>query len=338
MARVYTEELEKAILSPYATLVVNTKGRKLPEEEDEYRTAFQRDRDRILHSKTFRRLKHKTQVFISPEGDHYRTRLTHTLEVAQIARTMARALRLNEDLIEAMALGHDVGHTPFGHAGEAVLQKFMPGFKHNYQSVRVLEFLEKKASGKNLNLTWEVIDGIKHHSGNGEASTLEGQLLKFADRIAYVNHDIDDSIRAGVLKEEDLPGEARAILGNTPSERINTMVCAVIRASLDKPYITMEEPYYSASKEFRAFMFREVYTNSLVKGENDKLHYIIENIFSYYMKNPDALPKKHLDLYTGEYESNSLDVKICDYIAGMTDDFLIRTYKDLFIPKAWTQI
>ncbi len=338
MLREQTEKREKEWLSPYASHVSATRGRERAEEEDSVRTAYQRDRDRILHSKCFRRLKHKTQVFIAPEGDHYRTRLTHTLEVSQIARTMARALRLNEDLIEAMAMGHDVGHTPFGHAGEKILQILDPGFHHAKQSVRVLRVLENRRDHAipGLNLTWEVLDGIAHHSGEQKAETLEGRLLKFADRIAYVNHDIDDSLRAGVLTMEDLPKESIAVLGETHSERISTMVNAIIEASFDKPDIAMEDSVYEASRNLRAFMFREVYTNEMVKGENTKLEHIMTDLLDYLVDHPDVMPIDHRRLYRDTAEETDVRRQAIDYIAGMTDDFLIRTYRNLFIPKAWS--
>lgn len=338
MLREQTEKWEKEWLSPYASHVSATRGRERAEEEDSVRTAYQRDRDRILHSKCFRRLKHKTQVFIAPEGDHYRTRLTHTLEVSQIARTMARALRLNEDLIEAMAMGHDVGHTPFGHAGEKILQILDPGFHHAKQSVRVLRVLENRRDHAipGLNLTWEVLDGIAHHSGEQKAETLEGRLLKFADRIAYVNHDIDDSLRAGVLTMEDLPKESIAVLGETHSERISTMVNAIIEASFDKPDIAMEDSVYEASRNLRAFMFREVYTNEMVKGENTKLEHIMTDLLDYMVDHPDVMPIDHRRLYRDTAEETDVRRQAIDYIAGMTDDFLIRTYRNLFIPKAWS--
>lgn len=338
MLREQTEKWEKEWLSPYASHVSATRGRERAEEEDSVRTAYQRDRDRILHSKCFRRLKHKTQVFIAPEGDHYRTRLTHTLEVSQIARTMARALRLNEDLIEAMAMGHDVGHTPFGHAGEKILQILDPGFHHAKQSVRVLRVLENRRDHAipGLNLTWEVLDGIAHHSGEQKAETLEGRLLKFADRIAYVNHDIDDSLRAGVLTMEDLPKESIAVLGETHSERISTMVNAIIEASFDKPDIAMEDSVYEASRNLRAFMFREVYTNEMVKGENTKLEHIMTDLLDYLIDHPDVMPIDHRRLYRDIAEETDVRRQAIDYIAGMTDDFLIRTYRNLFIPKAWS--
>lgn len=337
MLREQTEKWEKEWLSPYASHVSATRGRERAEEEDSVRTAYQRDRDRILHSKCFRRLKHKTQVFIAPEGDHYRTRLTHTLEVSQIARTMARALRLNEDLIEAMAMGHDVGHTPFGHAGEKILQILDPGFHHAKQSVRVLRVLENRRDHAipGLNLTWEVLDGIAHHSGEQQAETLEGRLLKFADRIAYVNHDIDDSLRAGVLTMEDLPKESIAVLGETHSQRISTMVNAIIEASFDKPDIVMEDVVYEASRNLRAFMFREVYTNEMVKGENTKLEHIMTDLLDYLVAHPDVMPIDHRRLYRDTAEETDVRRQAIDYIAGMTDDFLIRTYRNLFIPKAW---
>ncbi|MGE9993533.1 deoxyguanosinetriphosphate triphosphohydrolase [Peptoniphilaceae bacterium SGI.137] len=337
MIREQIEHNEEMLLSPYAVRASQTKGRSIPEVEDPYRTCFQRDRDRILHSKCFRRLKHKTQVFISPEGDHYRTRLTHTLEVGQIARTIARALRLNEDLTEAMAMGHDVGHTPFGHAGEHILQKIMPGFHHAQESVRMLSIVESRARTPHvagLNLTWEVLDGIANHSGSNQAATLEGRILKFADRIAYVNHDIDDSIRAGVLREEDLPKECVEILGKNSSERISALVHAVVRASMDQPEIRMEEPYQGALRELRGFMFDRVYTNEMIKGENRKLEHIITDLFQYLLEHPEAMPADHHIIY--EDREDSPEMKVMDYISGMTDDFLIRTYRELFIPKVWS--
>lgn len=339
--RMQIEDLQKRSLSEKAQLVTESRGRKYPEEKDEIRTDFQRDRDRILYSKAFRRLKHKTQVFISPEGDHYRTRLTHTLEVSQIGRTIARALGLNEDLVEAIALGHDVGHTPFGHAGEYVLQKIFPGFQHAHQSVRVLEFLEtrnKESAPPGLNLTWEVLDGIENHSGGGKAHTDEGRLIKFADRIAYVNHDIDDSIRAGILKEEDLPVECTRVLGHSPSDRIDTMVKAVIAEFEENGKIGMKEPFYTASRTLRKFMFQNVYTNDTVKSENAKLVKIIEDLLHYYINHPQDLPIEFRKLYVGEHANDSMVVRAADYVAGMTDTFLIHSYEEIFIPKVWTKI
>lgn len=334
------ERLQDQILAPQGMRVENSRGRVYPEKEDDFRTAYMRDRDRILHSKAFRRLKHKTQVFLAPEGDHYRTRLTHTMEVDQIGRTMARALGLNEDLVDAIALGHDVGHTPFGHAGEYVLEKLIGPFFHAEQSVRVLSFMEQGSKHHDypgLNLTWEVLDGIRNHSGHNRAATVEGRLIKFADRIAYVNHDIDDAIRAGVLTEEDLPKECTDILGHSFSARIDCMVRSVIEASDGSSEILMSEPVWTAAKKLRAFMYERVYHNDLVKKENEKLLKVIEDLFCYYLDQPQAMPESHRRLYVGELAEASLERQVADYVAGMTDDYLIHTYRELFIPKAWTK-
>ncbi len=332
--RLRIEEIEKNLLSPYAALSCNSKGRRLYEEKCNVRTDFQRDRDRIIHSKSFRRLKHKTQVFIAPEGDHYRTRLTHTLEVAQIGRTLARALRLNEDLVEAIALGHDLGHTPFGHTGERVLDNLNPkGFKHNEQSIRVVDFLEHKDNKKGLNLTYEVRDGIRNHSGNNKPQTLEGQVVKLADRIAYINHDIDDAIRAGVIKNEDLPKEAIEILGNSHGERINNMIFDIIKNSMEKNTISMTKEVGKATKTLRDFMFNNVYLSKKAKSEEAKTEYIIEQLYNYYLKNNNALPKEHLEIYK-DMDTQIEDI-ICDYIAGTTDRFIINLYYNIFIPKPW---
>jgi len=329
-----TEELEKRLLSPYAALSQNSKGRMFPEEKCSVRTDFQRDRDRIIHSKAFRRLKHKTQVFIAPEGDHYRTRLTHTLEVAQIARTLARALRLNEDLVEAIALGHDLGHTPFGHTGERVLNNLNPkGFKHNEQSVRIVDFLEQRGNKRGLNLTYEVRDGIRNHTGDVIPQTLEGQVVRYADRIAYINHDIDDAIRAGIIKNEDLPKEAIEILGKSHGERINNMILDIIYNSMEKNTITMSEEVGNATNILRDFMFENVYLNKRAKSEESKSEYIIEQLYSYYLKNIDALPKEHLEIYKN-IDATKEDI-ICDYIAGTTDRFIINLFYNIFIPKPW---
>jgi dGTPase len=323
------EEREAAYLSRYATLSARSKGRLYPEELCEIRTEFQRDRDRIIHSKAFRRLKHKTQVFIAPEGDHYRTRLTHTLEVAQIARTIARALRLNEDLTEAIALGHDLGHTPFGHAGEEALNEvYPPGFRHNEQSLRVVEKLEGK---KGLNLTWEVRDGILHHTGPGRPATLEGQVVRIADRIAYINHDIDDAIRAGIIKEEDLPKESIEVLGNHHSARINTMVVDLVENSWDQPEIKMSPQVREAMDELREFLFKNVYIGSLAKKEESKARRIIKILYQHYVENPCLLP---------DYMQEAIDregVERCavDYVAGMTDRFAIRMFENYFLPFPW---
>ncbi|GAV25507.1 deoxyguanosinetriphosphate triphosphohydrolase [Carboxydothermus islandicus] len=321
------EERELRELSPYAAKSRFTRGRLKPEEECPIRTAYQRDRDRIVHSKAFRRLKHKTQVFIAPEGDHYRTRLTHTLEVAQIARTIARALFLNEDLTEAIAFGHDLGHTPFGHAGEEQLDKLLPGgFKHNAQSLRVVDVLEK---GEGLNLTWEVREGILKHTWSEEPpSTLEGQVVRLADRIAYINHDIDDAIRAGVLKEEDLPKDCIKILGSRHRDRINTMVTDVIKSSLNKPKIIMSPEVEWAMLELRSFMFKTVYIGSEPKKEEKKAKLLIKMLYEHYLENVYQLPGEFQNIVKNEGPERA----VADYIAGMTDRYALKIYKELFIP------
>lgn len=332
--RLRIEEIEKKLLSPFAALSQNSKGRRFPEEKCSVRTDFQRDRDRIIHSKSFRRLKHKTQVFIAPEGDHYRTRLTHTLEVAQIGRTLARALRLNEDLVEAIALGHDLGHTPFGHTGERVLNYLNPkGFKHNEQSIRIVDFLEQKDDKRGLNLTYEVRDGIRNHTGRTKPQTLEGQVVRLADRIAYINHDIDDAIRAGVIKKEDLPKEAIEILGNSHGERINNMIFDIINNSMEKNTIAMSQEVGNATNTLRDFMFENVYLSKKAKSEEEKTEYIIEQLYNYYLKNNNALPKEHLEIYK-DMDTTIEDI-ICDYLAGTTDRFIINLYYNIFIPKPW---
>ncbi len=324
-------EREKATLSPYAFLTCKTKGRDYPCEPTDMRTEFQRDRDRIIHCQSFRRLMNKTQVFLAPEGDHYRTRLTHTLEVTQIARIMARALCLNEDLTEAAALGHDLGHTPFGHSGEAVMQElFSPDFAHYKQSLRVVEVLEN--DGKGLNLTWEVRDGIVNHTGTSMASTLEGVLVKFADRIAYINHDIDDACRAGILKTEDIPKELREILGETHSKRINTMVTSVVLASRDKPVISMEPHIQEATDKLRKFLFERVYTSPVAKGEEGKAKEMLAHLFRYFESHPEQLP----GIYGKNLERDGVKRCVCDYISGMTDRYAIEKYKELFIPRGWS--
>ncbi|MCR4881601.1 MAG: deoxyguanosinetriphosphate triphosphohydrolase [bacterium] len=311
-----TEEIEVKYLSAYATKSIDTKGRLLQEKECPLRTEFQRDRDKILHSKAFRRLKHKTQVFLSPVGDHYRTRLTHTLEVSQIARTIARALRLNEDLTEAIALGHDLGHTPFGHTGERVLDEIMPsGFKHNEQSIRVVTVIE------NLNLTQETLNGIENHTGNVTPFTLEGQLVKISDRIAYINHDIDDAIRAGIIKEEDLPQESREYLGKSKSERISTIVIDIIENSMDKPEISMSEECKKHMDIMRSWLFENVY---YTKKEEDKAERIIRELFNLYVKMLEQI----YDCRDGNLTKRI----VCDYIASMTDRYAIQKYKQHFLP------
>ncbi len=326
--REHIEQTEYLILSEYATKSRNTKGRAIPKPLCDMRTEFQRDRDKIIHSKSFRRLKHKTQVFISPEGDHYRTRLTHTLEVSQIGRTIARSLRLNEDLVEAISLGHDLGHTPFGHAGEAALNKLSPnGFRHNEQSVRVVDFIDK------LNLTYEVRDGILNHTGDGVASTPEGKIIKYADRIAYINHDIDDAIRAGVLKTEDLPPHLIAILGDTHSKRIGTMIKNCIDSSTNSADVKMTGEIKEAMDELRTFMFANVYIGSNAKREEEKVQSIIEGLYSYYITNPSKLP----DVDTTSMSNFDIERSVCDYIAGMSDRYAIYMFRKIYIPSSWEQ-
>lgn len=325
--RLIQEQREEQYFSSYAQLSSKSKGRERAELPCSVRTEFQRDRDRIIHSKAFRRLKHKTQVFIAPEGDHYRTRLTHTLEVAQIARTVARALRLNEDLVEAIAVGHDLGHTPFGHSGEKALDAiYHGGFKHNAQSLRVVEVLEKPGG---LNLTWEVRDGIYHHTGTRLPSTLEGQIVKIADRIAYINHDIDDALRGGIIEIADIPKEHLHILGDTHTMRINTMVRDMIENSWDQPKIAMSPQVGEAMDALRSFLFARVYINSAAKKEDEKAKYILKQLFFYAVNNP-------VEIF-GQREQWIDDVErmACDYIAGMTDRYAIAQYQKLFIPHGW---
>lgn len=326
------EVRETTYLSPYATLSKDTKGRERNEVECDVRTVFQRDRDRILHCKSFRRLKQKTQVFLLPHGDHYRTRLTHTLEVSQNARTIAKALRLNEDLVEAIALGHDLGHTPFGHAGERALNALNPyGFKHTEQSVRVVQVLEKQWRG--LNLTWEVVDGILNHKSSGNPSTLEGKIVQLSDKIAYVNHDIDDAIRGGILKEEDLPKEYTDILGNSLKMRLNTLVHDVVMNSMDKPDIVMSQEVGQALKGLRKFMFEHVYQNPLAKSEEVKAVNMITNLYKYYSEHIDSLPKEYLQMM--DEKNIGKEQIICDYIAGMTDTYAVKKFQEYFVPESW---
>ena len=331
------EKREESFLSPYATLSKNTKGRNVPVERCDLRTEFQRDRDKIIHSKSFRRLKHKSQVFLSPEGDHYRTRLTHTLEVNQIAQTIARALRLNEDLCEAAALGHDLGHTPFGHAGERVLDSICTdGFRHNEQSLRTVDILER--DGEGLNLTYEVRDSILCHTGKKTADTLEGKIIKFADRIAYINHDIDDAIRGGVIKVTDVPKELCDVLGDSHGARIDTMVKSVIEASertfkKGEPDIVMDESLNDATEKLRDFMFEHVYFNPVAKGEESKACAMIESMYYYFVKNPDKISEE----YKRYLEDYSTPRVVCDYIAGMTDRYAVAVYENIFVPKVWAK-
>ncbi|MBQ3080975.1 MAG: deoxyguanosinetriphosphate triphosphohydrolase [Clostridia bacterium] len=321
---------EEKLLCPRAFKTKDTKGRQVYDEPCPVRTEFQRDRDRITHSKAFRRLMHKMQVFIDPRDDHYRTRLTHTLEVVQIARTMARALALNEDLTEAAALGHDLGHTPFGHSGERALDAIMDGgFRHYEQSIRVVDVLERNGNG--LNLTYEVRDGILKHSGSNKAETLEGQLVKFADRIAYINHDIDDACRAGIMTVDDIPTHLSDILGTTHSNRITAMVSAVIAGGTDGD-IQMAEPFGSAMLELRQFMFDKVYTSEKAKSEDGKVALLIEYLFEYYKKNPASLPAENRRMIDRDGE----DRCICDHIAGMTDRYAISTFEEIYVPRVWS--
>lgn len=322
------EEQELRLLAPYAAHARESLGRDVPEEACPVRTCFQRDMDRIIHSKAFRRLKHKTQVFISPEGDHYRTRLTHTLEVSQIARTVVRALRLNEDLTEAICMGHDLGHTPFGHAGERELTALTDGrFTHNRQSVRVVEKIEKNGAG--LNLTREVRDGILHHSGETPAQTLEGRVVYLADRIAYINHDIDDAVRAGVIAAEDVPNA----LGTSHSERINTLVMDIIEASDGKPEICMSDAVHREMMDLREYMFRNVYRIPSALKEEKKVRRMIRQLFAYYSEHPDEMPNEFRVIAYSE----GIEPAVCDYIACMTDRYAVNVYSDLFIPNAWEQ-
>lgn len=324
--REWQEQLEQETLCDWATKAVQSRGRMRPVEPCPHRTCFQRDRDRIIHTKAFRRLSHKTQVFISPEGDHYRDRLTHTLEVTQIARTIARSLRLNEDLTEAIALGHDLGHTPFGHTGERVLNELIP-FKHNEQSLRVVDHLERNGAG--LNLTWEVRNGIVCHTGKTPAETPEGRIVHFADRIAYINHDIDDAERAGLLRESDLPQDAIKILGTCHGDRIDTMVADMIRYGQENGEIGMFEPVHSAMMELRQYLFDCVYSRA--NGDSTKVSGLIKGLFDYFGSNIDQLPED----YQVNRERDDDKRIVCDYIAGMTDRFAVAKYTELFIPASW---
>lgn len=329
--REMAEQREEAYFSPYASLSRKSRGREVEEPQCDIRPVYQRDRDRILHCKSFRRLKHKTQVFLQPQGDHYRTRLTHTLEVAQTGRTIARALRLNEDLVEAIALGHDLGHTPFGHAGESALNKVCPlGFAHYEQSIRVVEILEKK--GRGLNLTWEVRDGIRNHRTSGNPSTLEGKIVRLSDKIAYINHDIDDAERAGILTEAEIPKEYREILGSTIKERLNRLIHDIVIHSQGKEDILMSPEMEHAMKGMRSFMFSNVYCHPLAKGEEAKAKNLLQALYAYYVRHPEHLPEEYRNLVNrGEAEERV----VCDYIAGMTDQYAIQRFSELYIPKSW---
>ena len=326
------EEKEKKFLSPYAALSCESKGRDREEPQCDLRTVYQRDRDRIIHCKAFRRLKHKTQVFLAPMGDHYRTRLTHTLEVSQIARTIAKSLDLNEDLTEAIALGHDLGHTPFGHAGERTLNKLCSkGFRHYEQSIRVVEVLENNGMG--LNLTKEVRDGIINHRTSGNPSTLEGKVVRLSDKIAYINHDIDDAIRGKIICEKDIPKEYTDVLGNTTKKRLDTLVKDIVRNSYGVNDILMSGEVQKAMMDLRQYMFTSVYTNPLAKSEESKAYEMITLLFEYYLKHIDEMPDefKYLINECGEDEEQV----VCDYIAGMSDQYSVSTFQTIFIPKSW---
>lgn len=326
--REQTEEFERQSLSPYAVLSSRSKGRLRPEQPCDIRTDFCRDRDRIIHCNSFRRLKHKTQVFLSPMGDHYRTRLTHTLEVAQIARTISRALRLNEDLTEAISLGHDLGHTPFGHAGERALNEICPtGFQHALHSVRVVHMLEK--DGKGLNLTYEVKNGIACHSLDAVAATLEGRVVKLSDKVAYINHDIEDALRAGVLAAEDIPYQCTYLLGRSKSERISTIIHSVIRNSSDE--IRMDPAILGAHNQLKHFMFEQVYKNPVAKSEEGKAEEVIKTLYRHFVKCPEELPP----FYRGIAQREGSDRAVCDYIAGMTDGYAVELFEKLFVPRSW---
>lgn len=331
MIREILEQMEHERLRSVACFSDKSRGRAREEKKSDVRLEFQRDRDRIIHTKSFRRLKHKTQVYIAPLGDHYRTRLTHTLEVSQVGRTIARALFLNEDLVEAIAMGHDIGHTPFGHTGERVLNKLSTnGFKHNEQSLRVVDFLEMHNDEPGLNLTFEVRDGIINHSGTAKASTLEGTIVKFADRIAYINHDIDDAIRAGVLNESDLPKNALNILGDSKTKRIGTLIKSVVDNS-DGLNICMGDEVAEAFNIIHKFMFDTVYLDSSAKSEERKIPILIEMLYNYFKSNNEKLPEDIKCIANKE----GIDRAVCDYIAGMTDHFAVNMFKSIFIPTSW---
>ncbi len=321
---------ERNTLSEYAMLCENTKGRQIYEPECPVRTAYQRDRDRIIHCAAFRRLMHKTQVFLAPDSEHYRTRLTHTLEVSQIARTIAVGLGLNEDLTEAIALGHDLGHTPFGHAGERALNEVMPGgFKHYEQSLRVVDYIENK--GKGLNLTYEVRNGIVCHTRGEEAQTLEGRIVKLADKIAYINHDIDDAVRGGVITEGNVPVEARKILGETKSQRIDTMVTSVIENTYGE--VAFDREVQSAFDILHEFMFDRVYTNPVCKSEEGKAMAMIQRLYHFFEENPNELPNEYIEIAWRDGTQRAA----CDYIAGMSDSYALKVYSDYFIPSGWSK-
>lgn len=326
------ESNEKILLSPYASHSADSLGRDREEEPCDMRTVYQRDRDRIIHCKAFRRLKHKTQVFLAPEGDHYRTRLTHTLEVSQIARSISRSLRLNEDLTESIALGHDLGHTPFGHAGERALDEVCKyGFAHYEQSVRVVELLEKDGLG--LNLTKEVRDGMLNHRTTSNPSTLEGKVVRLSDKIAYINHDIDDAIRANILVEDDIPKKYRDVLGNSTKLRLDTLIRDIVNNSMDKPDIIMSKAVEEAMQGLRTFLFQELYKNPVAKGQEYKASSMIKELYNYYLSNINKLPEEFLHLI---YDLNEEPERVvCDYIAGMSDQYSVKKFEEEFVPRFW---
>ena len=326
------EQWERNYLSIYASHSAESKGRQRFEKQCDIRPVFQRDRDRIIHCKAFRRLKDKTQVFLTPEGDHYRTRLTHTLEVSQNARTIAKALRLNEELVEAIALGHDLGHTPFGHAGERALNKICPlGFEHNLQSVRTVERLEK--NGRGLNLTYEVRDGILNHQTIGKPHTREGKVVRLSDKIAYIHHDMDDAVRAGILKESDVPAEIREVIGSSPGDRLDHFIHDIVTTSMGKNDVVMSEPVEKAMMQMRNFMSVNVYHNPLAKSEESKAEKLMETLYEHFMKHIDSLPEEFLNLLS---EGEAKEQVVCDYVGAMTDRFAIATYNEIYIPKSWS--
>ncbi|MCR5100497.1 MAG: deoxyguanosinetriphosphate triphosphohydrolase [Butyrivibrio sp.] len=325
------EQREKEYLSKYATLSMASKGREREEKACDIRPCFQRDRDRILYCKSFRRLKDKTQVFLTPDGDHYRTRLTHTLEVAQNARTIAKALKLNEDLAEAIAFGHDLGHTPFGHAGERALNAVCPyGFKHNEQSLRIVELLEKEGQG--LNLTWEVRDGILNHEMDTTPHTLEGKVVRLSDKIAYIHHDMDDALRGGILKESDVPESICSVIGHTNGEWLDTFIHDIVENSVGKDDIWMSDEVYKALHAIRTFMFENVYTNPVCKGEEGRAMDMVKILYQHYMDNIDQIPEYLKKLME---KGEPKEKVVCDYVSSMTDRFAIYKFEEYFIPKSW---
>ncbi len=322
-------EIQDRYLSPYACKDADSRGRTYDLPPCPMRTEFRRDRDRIIHSKAFRRLKHKTQVFLSPEGDHYRTRLTHTLEVSQIAQTISRCLRLNEDLTEAIALGHDLGHTPYGHAGERALAKFTH-FRHNEQSLRMVDKIENDGNG--MNLTFEVRDGILNHTGGGTACTLEGAVVAYADRIAYINHDIDDALRGGVIASGDIPKRLTDMFGDSHSKRISSMIADIISASYGKNTVAQSAEFSQGTEELRQFMFDNVYTSPLAKSEEKKAIKMIEYLYLYYVNHESEMPRQFV------YESDPIARRVCDFISTMSDQYAVRLFEDLTVPRNWSKL